>query len=357
MSLDSPGPTDPALGRPCTVLSRAEVTTAIDRLLRSTSRLRRLAADRYPLYAVDGHWTFSRRGSWTPGFWAGLLRLTARITADRTDRQLANEVSARLADRLDDDTVTRSMTFWYGAGTDRPDLSLRAARRLLATASPRQLLIPVGTAWGRAESGRREIEVDCWGPLIRLLSWAAPELGPAAGRIVAAHTRAWLHGSITATAPVAIVERLTTITMPPGPASRPTSSPRPAAWALLGLAESATALSGIDLRLATDCARTAVHLHRPLSCDGTSADTSADAIGAVALHKLPTCNTAAKAVTARLVRHHLRPDGAFPGTHYRVSGPPDDPAPDAARVESVWALFFLLLALAIDIELIGPDEF
>ncbi|MFF2214033.1 serine/threonine-protein kinase [Streptomyces antibioticus] len=366
MRTDAPPPTDPAPDRPHDALSRAEATEAVEQLLRATARLRRLAADRYPLYAVDGNWTFSRRGSWTPGFWAGLLRLTARITGDRTDRRHAAEVGARLAERLDDDTVTRSMTFWYGAGADRPDLAREAARRLLATALPNGGPIPVGTAWGPAASGRREVEVDCWGPLVRLLAWSAPELGSAAQQAAVAQTRSCLDGCLTATGP-RIVERLIVIDGTPAPASPPTSEARPAAWALLGLAESADALAGSAPGLAADCVRAAVPLSRPPLHDGSSAeDTSADAITAVALHKLPRlprdprlpAHTAtARAVTARLVRERLCPDGAFPGTHYRVSGPTGGPAPEPARVESVWALFFLLLALAIDVELITPDEF
>lgn len=365
-----PSDTDPDCPR--SALSRAQATAAVERLLRNVARLRTRAADRYPLYALDGNWAFSRRGSWTPGYWAGLLRLTARITGDRTDRLAAAEATDRLAARLDDDTVTRSMTFWYGAGPDRPDLTREAARRLLATALPERGVIPVGTAWGRGEQGRREIEVDCWGPLVRLLAWSAPESGPeargamTAQRAMTAQTKVCLDGCLPLDEPPRIVERLTAgpRNTPPRPATSPTSAPRPAAWALLGLAESAAALNGVDASLAERCAVAAERLTRtrpsgdapthptaPTSAH-TAPDTSADAITAVALHKLaPHHHPAARSLTARLVREHLGPDGAFPGTRYRVA---DD---RVASVESVWGTFHLLLALAIEVELIAPGGF
>ncbi|MET8827650.1 hypothetical protein ABZX40_17065 [Streptomyces sp. NPDC004610] len=369
-------------------LSRAEAADAIELLLGKVARLRTLAGDRYPLYAHHGDWVLSRRGSWTPGFWVGLLRLTARITGDRTDRRRAEAAIAGLTERLGDDTVTRSMTFWYGAGTDRPDLTREAARRLLATADPGHGLVPIGTAW-EPENGRRLVEVDCWGPLVRLLSRYAEELGPEsegaarAWRTVVAQTRACLRRCVRADSSddqlPTIVERFG-ISSSPEP-SPPTAAARPAAWALLGLAESAAALSGTDpalsgtgSTLAADCVQSAVRLQGRLlgqragpveegliadtsagTSAGTSADTSADAIAAVALHRLPSSvphfAASARLRTAQLVREQLRADGTFTGTRYRVADG------RLAEVESVWGYFFLLLALAIDAELIRSDEF
>ncbi|MEV7287901.1 hypothetical protein AB0O01_25585 [Streptomyces sp. NPDC093252] len=387
-------------------LSRAEAADAVELLLAKVARLRTLAGDRYPLYAHHGDWILSRRGSWTPGFWVGLLRLTARITGDRQDRRRAEAAVAGLTERLGDDTVTRSMTFWYGAGTDRPDLTHEAARRLLATADRDHGLVPIGTTWER-ENGRHLVEVDCWGPLVRLLSRYADELDPEseeatrARRTAVAQTRACLRHCVRADVsdgrlPM-IVERFGIRPSPEmSPQTPPTTAARPAAWALLGLAESAAALSGTDPALAVDCAQTAVRLRaRPLgqragpvgedfvsdtstgsstgsfavtsavtSAD-TCADSSADAIAAVALHRLPFSlplsppspllaprfASSARLRTARLVREQLRADGTFTGTRYRVADG------RVAEVESVWGYFFLLLALAIDAELIRSDEF
>ncbi|MYV67213.1 sugar ABC transporter permease, partial [Streptomyces sp. SID2131] len=71
---------------------------------------------RFPLHAdpADGHWTSTGRGSWTGGFWAGLLWLRARHTGSDTDRAQAATVTARLAPWADADTATRGLILWYG---------------------------------------------------------------------------------------------------------------------------------------------------------------------------------------------------------------------------------------------------
>ncbi|MFD5328209.1 sugar ABC transporter permease [Streptomyces sp. NPDC127092] len=72
--------------------------------------------DRFPLYAdpVHGRWTTTGRGSWTGGFWAGLLRLRARHTGSRTDHARAIAATARLASWIEADTATRGLILWYG---------------------------------------------------------------------------------------------------------------------------------------------------------------------------------------------------------------------------------------------------
>ncbi|MFD0372450.1 hypothetical protein [Streptomyces sp. NPDC127114] len=72
--------------------------------------------DRFPLYAdpVHGRWTTTGRGSWTGGFWAGLLRLRARHTGSRTDHARATAATARLASWVGADTATRGLILWYG---------------------------------------------------------------------------------------------------------------------------------------------------------------------------------------------------------------------------------------------------
>ncbi|MEU7474579.1 hypothetical protein AB0A63_01260 [Lentzea sp. NPDC042327] len=106
------------------------------------------AGERFPLYRHDGRWKTSARGSWTGGFWAGLLTLRSLVTG-------TGDVAA-VRDRLDvwadADTVLRGMVFWYGSGAERlgtiaarPSTALVADR--LARCYDRELgAVPWGTA-------------------------------------------------------------------------------------------------------------------------------------------------------------------------------------------------------------------
>lgn len=71
--------------------------------------------ERFPLYADprDGVWKTTGRGSWTGGFWAGLLWLRARYSGCSADRRAAVDRTARLAPWADADTVTRGLILWY----------------------------------------------------------------------------------------------------------------------------------------------------------------------------------------------------------------------------------------------------
>lgn len=107
---------------------------------------------RFPLYAQpeDGRWKTTGRGSWTGGFWAGLLWLRARYTGDEADRRAAAACTARLEPWVAADTATRGLIFWYGtapAGDDAGAAALRArAARAVLSAHDRELgLVPWGT--------------------------------------------------------------------------------------------------------------------------------------------------------------------------------------------------------------------
>ncbi|MFJ9434423.1 sugar ABC transporter permease [Streptomyces sp. NPDC101490] len=171
--------------------------------------------DRFPLYADpdDGRWTTTGRGSWTGGFWAGLLHLRAGHTGIPADRAAAGAATARLAPWADADTATRGLILWYGtalaAGDGTADaLRERAARAVLAAWDPRLGLVP----WGAALGGPRlRARADGVPGLVPLLASAGPE-----GRTAAA----------------AHLDRHLELCLPPttGPRSRP-ARPRPA-WRL-----------------------------------------------------------------------------------------------------------------------------
>ncbi|MCX2954513.1 hypothetical protein [Lentzea sp. NEAU-D7] len=104
--------------------------------------------ERFPLYLHDGRWKTSARGSWTGGFWTGLLTLRKLVTG-------AGDI-ATVRDRLDvwaeADTVLRGMIFWYGSGAERLNLigsrpsTAKVADSLASAFDPRLGAIPWGSA-------------------------------------------------------------------------------------------------------------------------------------------------------------------------------------------------------------------
>ncbi|MBM7775541.1 unsaturated chondroitin disaccharide hydrolase [Actinokineospora baliensis] len=99
---------------------------------------------RFPLYADQDHWRTTARGSWTGGFWAGLLALCP-------DGDPA-PVRHRLDLWADADTVCRGLIFWYGSAGERlglhpPQSTTAAVANNLAQAFDDRLgAIPWGTA-------------------------------------------------------------------------------------------------------------------------------------------------------------------------------------------------------------------
>ncbi|GAA2980178.1 hypothetical protein [Actinokineospora diospyrosa] len=120
-------------------------------ILRDTwSRVAEIEAavgDRFPLSAEQDQWRTTARGSWTGGFWAGLLALKAM--AEGGDPA---PVRRRLDIWADTDTVCRGLIFWYGSGGERlglhpPEPTTAAVADSLAQALDERLgAIPWGTA-------------------------------------------------------------------------------------------------------------------------------------------------------------------------------------------------------------------
>ncbi|MET9657227.1 hypothetical protein [Streptomyces sp. NPDC006510] len=84
---------------------------ALQLLVGRVEKTAELVGTRFPLYAdpTDGHWTTTGRGSWTGGFWAGLLWLRARHTGSAADRSAASAATARLAPWIESDTAARGL--------------------------------------------------------------------------------------------------------------------------------------------------------------------------------------------------------------------------------------------------------
>lgn len=146
---------------------------------------------RFPLFAdpVSGRWTATGRGSWTGGFWAGLLWLRARQTGESDDRAAASACTARLAPWAEADTATRGLILWYGtalaAGDDRAAaLRARAARACLTAMDHELGLVP----WGSALGGPRMLaRADGVPGVVQLLVASGPGGAVAAGQHLYRH--------------------------------------------------------------------------------------------------------------------------------------------------------------------------
>ncbi|MFE9928862.1 sugar ABC transporter permease [Streptomyces sp. NPDC005533] len=325
---------------------------------------------RFPLYAQpdDGRWTTTGRGSWTGGFWAGLLWLRARHSGTDADRRAAAACTARLAPWADADTATRGLIFWYGtslAGADGEAARLRdrAAQACLSAYDPALGLVP----WGDALGGPRLLaRVDGVPGMVPLLAGAGARGAAAAAAHLHRHLdlclgtgaerRPWLW-------PARQFEEST--------GWQPCDEPAPGwsrgrAWLLLAVADALVRpdVVGADRARLDDAAGQllaqgevpAGRLVPPADASRPAGplDTSAAAITAVALLKLArvpgpraqACADRAVALLNRLARAHLtgvcsgRPPGML------LDGCYDAAKGLAVRHELIWGDFFLALGLA-----------
>lgn len=352
---------------------------------------------RFPLYADpgDGRWTTTGRGSWTGGFWAGLLWLRAAYTGAEADRRAARACTARLAPWVDADTATRGLILWYATAPAGDDLAAaalrdRAARACLAAYDPRLGLVP----WGNALGGPRLLaRADAAPGLVPLLAGAGAEAGAgaAAGAVAGGAAGAVAAGagpsvgidagasspSAGAAVAAAHLHRHLDLCLDGRPARpawrfdedmgwRPCEDPpagwtRGRAWLLLAVADALLRpeVAGHHRpgRLAEAAERLLSYGEFPAGGDVPPADTdrpdgpldtSAAAIAAVALLKLarvPGPRAAqysyrAEAVLRRLAEAHLSDGGRLLDGCYDVG------RGLATRHELVWGDFFLALGLA-----------
>ncbi|WP_405999880.1 sugar ABC transporter permease [Streptomyces sp. NBC_00829] len=304
---------------------------ALAAMLGRVAAVRAEVGERFPLFAdpADGRWTTTRRGSWTGGFWAGLLWLRARHTGEASDRQAAAACTARLADWVDTDTAARGLILWYGTvlADDEAARRLRdrAAHACLKAFDPELGLVP----WGSAFGGPRLVaRPDAVPGMVPLLAVADAE---------AAESHLWTHLELCRGNGAMRHDPST------GWVAHPDPTPgwsRGRAWLLLAVAEAAGRLDAAELRDLTG------ELTHPLPVppaddadpDGPL-DTSAAAITAVALLELGRRQEAV-AVLEELVRVHLAEDGGLrEGCYDRVQGV-------AVRNELVWGDYFLAVGLA-----------
>ncbi|MEU6985209.1 sugar ABC transporter permease [Streptomyces sp. NPDC046324] len=370
---------------------------ALDEVLGRVGETLDEVGDRFPLFADPdtGRWTTSGRGSWTGGFWAGLLWLRARHTGEERDRAAASACTARLAAWVEADTATRGLILWYGTALADRDpgasaLRTRAARACLEAYDPRLGLVPWGAALGGPRLLARADGVPGMVPLL------ATESATAA----ASHLRSHLDLCVQGAAGLRPAWRREDETDDWRPYEEPPPGwTRGRAWLLLAVADALLAAAGgphgthtggdaESTETATDRAGTDALERRSAACGapraaapdgprhaderllaalefllprdgeplvpvadegvpGGPVDTSAAAITAVALLKLarlPDARSArhaerAVAVLSRLTAAHMSRGRLLDGCYDVRRG-------TAVRHELVWGDFFLALGLA-----------
>ncbi|MFE2294945.1 sugar ABC transporter permease [Streptomyces sp. NPDC059452] len=333
--------------------------------------------ERFPLYADpgDGRWTTTGRGSWTGGFWAGLLWLRARATGSAADRSAAARCTARLAPWATADTATRGLILWYATAlafdTEEADaLQEAAGRACLASYDPESGTVP----WGAAFGGPRLLaRADGVPGLVPLLARTGGE-GPA---VAAAHLHR--HLCLFLGEEHEEHEEHADSGGRPRPAWRfdaatgwhPCPDPAPGwsrgeAWMLLAVADALLCpeVAGRRPERLTRAAeqlltRTEALTGPLVPPDHASSpqpvlDTSAAAVTAVALLKLARagvpraalCSLRAEAVLKRLAEDHLTGPGSGRPAGMLLDGCYDAAQGVAVRHELIWGDFFLALGLA-----------
>ncbi|MEU7581360.1 sugar ABC transporter permease [Streptomyces sp. NPDC041068] len=318
---------------------------ALERVLRRVDVTRREVGERFPLFAEpgSGRWTTTGRGSWTGGFWAGLLWLRARCTRDGGDREAALRVTERLSPWGEVDTATRGLILWYGTalaeGPAATALRSRAARACRDAFDAGLGIVP----WGAAFGGPRLVaRVDGVPGMVPLLATVDPG---AATSHLRRHLELCLgEGSFRWAWECERPDRWTALDDPPPGWSR---GP---AWLLLALAD---AMHGLGVDGHTHAVRRLMPARAVPPADGARPegplDTSAAAITAVALLKLGHRGRAVE-ILGELVRDHLSDDGRL------LDGCYDLRSGTATRHELVWGDFFLAYGLAVLTGLLPPHH-
>ncbi|MFD9164378.1 sugar ABC transporter permease [Streptomyces sp. NPDC059558] len=360
----------------------AGIGPALEAVMERVAVTAEAVGPRFPLYAApdDGRWTTTGRGSWTGGFWAGLLWLRARYTGAGADRRAAAACTARLEPWVAADTATRGLILWYGtapAGDDDGAAALRtrAARAVLAAHDRELGLVP----WGDALGGPRLLaRVDGVPGTVPLLAGAGPQGVAVAAEHLHRHLDLCLGANPAAKAPAAKTPGAPApavltpaLRFDAGTGWQPCADPPPGwsrgrAWLLLAVADArvrpelaaagpARAAGRLDAVTELLLAQGAFPV--PAADDARPdgpLDTSAAAITAVALLKLarvPGPRAAqyadrAGVILDRLVARHVSGPGSGRPPGMLLDGCYDAGKDLAVRHELVWGDFFLALALA-----------
>ncbi|ABC29621.1 conserved hypothetical protein [Hahella chejuensis KCTC 2396] len=361
-------------------LSQQEISKAIALLTRRLDVIDAQCGAGFPLFSPDGaHWKVSSGGSWMGGFWAGCWGLRALVSESAKDRDKALTLCAALSDKLQADTLNRSLIFWYGpalcgrwfSDPDAQHLASQAATAVASSFDPELGYMPLGCDMGGGVDGRQRLSVDSLAATIQLMQVNDDEALDKAAR---AHTDALVAACFTASGACS-AEAQSTLQQEPRQSilqalDRPGGWSRGQAWAMLGLSHAAIHWGSPYLDYARAACvywrrsrRTPFPADRPERSDSLS-DPSATLIAAIAILSLSellddgdSWRAYAAQQIAALVRssYFVRRDGAahpgaFKGACYRT-GPAG-----CELVESPWSSFFLLQALCMLAGLIDGTE-
>lgn len=361
----------PPASPPAPSTAGTELDAALDRVLGRVGRVAEQVGDRFPLFAdpATGQWTTSRRGSWTGGFWVGLwwLRVallagSAKDSAKSSERAVARAWTRRLAPRVADDTATRGMTFWYGAGSGyrltgdlvAAEVATLGCGALAAAFDPAHQLVAFGSAFdspGRAAPGPRAV-ID---PLAGIVALLCDGAATRAGLRPLARAHAARHVELCLAPDGGVHPEVAPATGRPG-SGQGGGWARGQAWGMLGFA---VAARDLGTEFAEPARRSAGWWLERVSPgraphagwgDPTSPlDTSAATIAAAALLTLSTLGgpdaagyrAAAVRTVEHLVESHLRADGVLgEGCYDHTKGL-------ATAHELVWGTYFLAATLAV----------
>jgi unsaturated chondroitin disaccharide hydrolase len=345
-------------------LSREECRNALEALLARVGVLGQRFPKGVPLYAPgrSDEWTVSEGGSWVGGFWCGLWWLRALVGHAPADREHAAELCRHLRNKLDVDSVNRSLIFWYGAAggaygfhdEEAGALLQEAAIRLAATYSHELRAIPLGAAMGGGVQGRACIGVDSLASLVALLAHA----GADAAQHARQHTDTLI--AVCATECGAFFPEASFDESGWQAHGKAGAWPRGQAWAMLGLAQAAVLWGEPYVTVALGACRYWLRRWpdgRPPHPVGSDLhDLSATAIAVVAMQALAP----RIADGADLERHAHAQLAAIVRSEYLVL---DDTADNSLRglfhgacyttrpsvieqVESLWGTYFLATALS-----------
>ncbi|GAA2106933.1 sugar ABC transporter permease [Streptomyces synnematoformans] len=315
---------------PAAVWAAPALAAVLDRVARTRAEVGGL----FPLFAepAGGTWTTTRRGSWTGGFWAGLLWLRARHTGDPGDLAAARACTDRLAEWVGADTAARGLIFWYGtvlADDDGARLRREAARACLGSFDRQLGVVPWGGAFGGPRLLARADGVPGMVPLLASVDApaAASHLRRHLGLCVGSRPACWSWEYAPGTGWTARAGP------PPGWSRGP-------AWLLLAIAAAVRHLPEAGHADAVGAWSPPEHVPPADTAYRTGPrDTSAAAITAAAWLQLGRRERAV-ALLKTLAGVHLTGDGRL------LDGCYDLAAGTAVRHELIWGTFFLAYGLA-----------
>jgi unsaturated chondroitin disaccharide hydrolase len=341
-------------------LRRTDLDVALNRVLDRTARTAEQVGDRFPLFAdpADGQWTSSRRGSWIGGFWVGLCWLRAALLGG-AEPDRARVWTRRLVPRAADDTATRGMTFWYGAGSGHrltgdlvaAEVAAHGSGAVAAAFEPAHRLVPFGSAFDapdRPARGPRAV-IDPLAGIVALLCGSAP-IREGLAPVACAHATRHVELCLSADGGVHPEVELAT------GRAKERGWARGQAWGMLGFAVAARDLGAEFAEPARRSAAwwqervdPAATPHTVLADPTSPVDTSAAAIAAAALLTLADLggpdsaehHAAAVSTVENLVQRHLRDDGVLGDGCY------DHTAGVAFAHELMWGTYFLAATLAV----------